>query len=550
MPLGVDDVDYRRAERPAELYGLGVLPADVEDYALAVGIARGHCLVERGEAAALRAPSCAALPAQVGHHDGRQRRVRHVGAEVEARAGHLVVAARGAVEAVVRVFLQGVEAVIGRYGGGVADDAGAGLLALLHEYQLLAPVAGHVAHEGRAHGVACVDGPVALAGELHEARPVVLRHYHVSVAAAASGRGYQFALQVAIPPHCLHGIGGLAFGYDVALAVIEVAHGREHLVAPVLRVYVDAAAAAHVADDGQEPLLDVFARRGVVYELAEQVGLLYGVDLEAGAVGGDVAHVEAVAVAYAGRHDHALYRVVGIAALHQLVDAVAVNVGHAALVELGCLGRRVGHGPRVGVMPVCRAASSPVKLPLAYVVVVHLVRAAVVALHGERRVYAVEVADGELAAQEGVLLTIIVVVIVGAVVPAILVVAVGYGIIVKLGVGYLLARKRIYDGYVIRRVALLLRGVVGYPVAVGVGRGAAAHVFSPSACGLVPEACAVGALDDHLAAAVAIDVVGHHHVVLARVDVNVWPHVDGPEALPVERVCLQLVARGSAAGVG
>ena len=416
MTLGVHYINGRRLQRRVHLYWLPVLPAQVEHHALAVGVIlrRGH--VKRGEARARRAPCAASLPTQVGHHHWRERRIGHVATEVEARARHLVVATCGAVETVVRVFLQRVEAVVGGYVGRICNQSGAGLVVLLHENELFAPVAGDVAHERRAHGTARMDGPVALARELNEARSVVLGHVDVGATAAAAARGNQFALQVAIPPHGLHGVGGFPFLYHVALAIVKVAHGREHLVALVCRVYVDAPPAPHVADGRQVPLFDVLAGGGIVEQLPHQVGLLYCVDLEPGPVGVYVAHVVAVAVAYSGRHDEPLDRVDCIAAAELLVDAVAIDVGHAQLVEL--CGRRIGaaHGPRVGVMPVLGLAARPVKRPLAHVVMVAVALSAIHTLNCKRRVYAIEVAYRERTSEESILQSVVVVSIVGPVV--------------------------------------------------------------------------------------------------------------------------------------
>ena len=201
-------------------------------------------------------------------------------------------------------------------------------------------------------------------------------------------------------------------------------------------------------------------------------------------------------------------------------------------------------------MPVLGLAARPVKRPLAHVVMVAVALSAIHTLNCKRRVYAIEVAYRERTSEESILQSVVVVSIVGPVVAPVAVGPVGNGRVVEFGVHNLLARCAVDYRHIIRRVALALLGVVYNTVGIGVGILASAHVASPRLGGLVPEARAVRALHNHLGAPVAIDVVGHHHVALAGVDVNVRAHVYRPEAAPVERICLQLVARGCGSGVG
>ncbi len=150
------------------------------------------------------------------------------------------------------------------------------------------------------------------------------------------------------------------------------------------------------------------------------------------------------------------------------------------------------------------------------------------AFHHERRMYTVEVADGEMSAQESILRAVVVVHIVGSVVSSVAVGTVFYFIIFQFVAGDFRSRSPVYHGYVERWIALALLPIVGYSVTVRVGRFAAIGVFSPCIRLAVPEAGSVRAFYYHLALAVAVDVVSHNHVVLSCADVDVRSHIYCP----------------------
>ena len=530
-------------EGTGDAYGVAIVAADVEHQALAVSIAAGLRQVEGDEAVGHTA---AAPPTQVAREDGRQRGQGHVATEVEARVGVLIVAARGAVAPIVGVLLQGIDAVGGRHVGGIAHKAGRLLVVLADKDDLLAPVAHDVAHEGRPRAGAAVGCPVALLRELGQSCLVEhLRDHHVGAPSAAAGRRQLLALQVAVPPESLeHGLdaaAGAGVGRLLAMAVVDIVVGEAvELVALARGVDIHAGTAADVEHGGQVPLLDALSRAGVVEQLAQQGALLYGIDLQAGAVGVDVAQDEAVAMTNAGTGKPAGQGVHRVAALHHLVAAVAIDVGHAQLVKLGRPRRLVVTAPRGGVVPPGRPCGGPVVVPGEDIVMVGLVGGTVEALHDQRGVYAVEVADGEVAVHGGIAVAHVV----GTVVAGVSVYAVVHLAVVQLAAGYLRARLAVDDGDVEGAVAHRLLAVVHDAVAIGVGRLAVHGVEAPRLVLLVPEAGAVARLDDDLATSVAVDVVGYDHVVLSAADVHVRPHVDGPQQFAGQPVSLQFVARG------
>ena len=310
----------------------------------------------------------------------------------------LVVAACGAVTTVVRVLLQAVDAVVGRHSGGVAYEACAALVVLLGQDHLLAPVAHDVAHEGRACACGGMGSPVALLRELGQTVAQHLGYHQVRAPAAAAGRVEPLALQVAVPPAALEHRSRAGLPRLIALAVIHELVGiAQYLVAFARGINVETGAAPHVVDARQIPLLDVFGCTGVIEQLPQECALLDGIDLQARTVGVNVREHVAVAVAYARTGKPARLGIHRVAALNHLVGAVAVHVSHTQLVELcrpWCL---VVTAPGLVMMPIGRHACCPVILPGEHIVVVGLVVVTVQTLHNQRRMDAVEVANGKVA---------------------------------------------------------------------------------------------------------------------------------------------------------
>ena len=227
--------------------------------------------------------------------------------------------------------------------------------------------------------------------------------------------------------------------------------------------------------------------------------------------------------------------------MQHLVVAVAVDIAYAQLMELCRPGALVVAAPCGGVVPVGGCAVGPVVVPGEYIVVVGLVVVAIQTLHDERGVNAVEIGNGEVAVH-GRIAVAHVAGTVGA--------RVGVGTIVNLAVFQFAACNlstchAVDDRHVERTVAHRLLPVVHNAVAIYIRHGAAHCIQSPRLVLLVPKTSAVARLDDHLATPVAVDVVGHHHVVLSSADVHVGPHIDRPEQFTREPVSLYLVGSSS-----
>ena len=405
----------------------------------------------------------------------------------------LVVAACGAVAAVVRVLLQAVDAVVRGEVGAVACEACGAAVILFHQNHLFAPVARDVAHEGRTCAGGSMSGPAAFLRELNQTGFATHRgHHQIGAPSAAARRGEFLAQQVAVPPGALEAGGDaplrarLARG--IALAVVDVVIGEAvELVALVVRVDIHAGTAAHVIDAGQVPFLDALAGGGVVDELSQQGALLDGIEFHAGAVWVDVAEDETVAVTDAGALEPTRDGVHAVAALNHLVATIAIDIGHAQHVELSGPRALVVAAPCRALMPVRGLAASPVEIPREDVVMVCLVVVAVQAFHHQRRVDAIEVADGEMAVHGGIAVAHVV----AAVVARVAVAAVGHLAVVEFAARQLGARSTVDDGYVERAVALRLRAVVHDAVAIDIGDSAAFGIQAPCLVGFVPEAGAV-----------------------------------------------------------
>ena len=177
-------------------------------------------------------------------------------------------------------------------------------------------------------------------------------------------------------------------GDEVALGIVDAAHGAPHLPAEVVGVYVHTFATAHVAHSGEIPSLDALARSGIVEYLAEHVAgiLLYGKGLEARALGVDVAGAEAVAMGNTGGVEGRAVMVHRVAACLHLVAAVAVDIGNTYLMEGGASGVLAEE-----LLPLTGLASAEIEGKGTVVVVVAAVAVACVPLHDHGGVYAVGV---------------------------------------------------------------------------------------------------------------------------------------------------------------
>ena len=231
-------------------------------------------------------------------------------------------------------------------------------------------------------------------------------------------------------------------------------------------------------------------------------------------------------------------RIHRVAALNHLVAAVAIDVGHTQLMELGRPGRLVVAAPGVRVVPVGGRAASPVVVPGEHIVMVGLVVVAVQTLHDQRGVNAVEIADGEVAVHG----RIAVAHVAGTVGARVAVGAVVNLVVFQFAAVNLLASQAVDDADIERTVAHRLCAVVHDAVAIHVGHAAAHGILAPRLVLLVPEAGAVAAAHHHLTASVAVDVPCYHHVVLSATDVHVRSHVHRPQQFARKTVGLNLVA--------
>ena len=310
-----------------------------------------------------------------------------------------------------------------------------------------------------------------------------------------------------------------------ACAVVDIVVGEaEHLIAFVVGVDVHASSAAHVIHARQIPFLDSFACCRVVDDLPEEVALLDGVALHSRPVGVDVGKNPAVSVSDTRAMERAFHRVDRISSLTHLIESVAIDICHPQLMELRRPGPFVVSAPCRAVVPVGGCAVVPVVFPGEHIVVVVLVGTSVQALHDQCRVYAIDIADGEMPVEHGVTETHVF----GTAVAGVGVVSVMYLAVVQLAAVDFRTSLSVNDRDVEGRQFGCLRAVVDDSVVVGVTAVVSVGVFAPCVVGFVPEACAVGAFDDDLAFAVAVDVVSHHHVVLPAADVDVRPHIHGP----------------------
>ena len=117
-----------------------------------------------------------------------------------------------------------------------------------------------------------------------------------------------------------------------------------------------------------------------------------------------------------------------------------------------------------------------------------------------------------------------------------------YLVVFQFAGSNLLASESVNDTDVERTVSRCLCTIVHDAVAINVGHAAAHGVFSPRLVLLVPEAGAVATFNHYLAAPVAVDIPGHHHIVLSGTDIDVGSHIYRPQQFTRETVGLNLMA--------
>ena len=307
-------------------------------------------------------------------------------------------------------------------------------------------------------------------------------------------------------------------------------------------VDVHAATTCHIEDGRQIPLLEAFARGGIVEALAEQGTLLDGIAFHARTVGVYIAENESVAMLQASGCVAVQGGIDSVAACPHLVAPVAIAVEDANLVELGTPRTYWIAHPSVAVMPVGSLTIGPIKVPSEHIAVVVLVGATVFTLHDERRVNTVQIGDAIVSFHRAIARTHIVCPVVASI--GVTAIRFGQFCVFQFVIGQFSTCCPVDDGDVERRIALSLCAVVDDAIAIDVARRLASHIGSPRLIGLIPETCAVGRADNDLALAVAVDVVGQHHVVLSRTDIHVGTHIDSPQKCAIQFVCLNLVAGG------
>src|SRR5574344_638671 len=116
----------------------------------------------------------------------------------------------------------------------------------------------------------------------------------------------------------------------------------------------------------------MFACCGVIQEFTQKVRLLYGESLKSRAFRVYVAHAVAVAMTDACAEHHTLLGVYAITALKHLVDAVAVNVANAQLMEFGRPWCLVVTAPCIIVVEIAWCTAVPVVAEGKHIVVMRL----------------------------------------------------------------------------------------------------------------------------------------------------------------------------------
>ena len=114
--------------------------------------------------------------------------------------------------------------------------------------------------------------------------------------------------------------------------------------------------------------------------------------------------------------------------------------------------------------------------------------------------------------------------------------------VIQLAAGYLCTRFAINHRHIEGAIALGLGAIIHNAITIHICHIAAHRILAPCLVCLIPKTSTVTTLDDDLALAITVDVVGHHHVVLACTDVHVRPHIHRPQQCTIQFVSLNLMA--------
>ena len=275
----------------------------------------------------------------IGLDERWQCRAGHVPSQVEAGHGRLVVASVGCLSEIVRVLKQTVDMVyLSGVVGGKSHESAFFPVDELLQHQFLTPVAIDVAEEHRSHRILCHQLPSCIFGYLVQSFPgaaLVVFGDDDGAVVAGAGCHDRFPSQVSVPPDALVGEGFVVADY-IALGVVDVGHGRPHLISLVSGIHVHAFASAHVTHGGKVPFPDGLTVCSVIEDGAEHVGgvLLDGENLLSRTVGVDVGETETVTMGDACVPQHPAVMVEGKASVEHLVLAVTVYIADADAMKL------------------------------------------------------------------------------------------------------------------------------------------------------------------------------------------------------------------------
>ena len=295
--------------------GLGIVAADVEDDALAILVAGCLGLVKACKAGSPLSQSTAIFVSQVGLHDWWKRCLKHVVSQIETGIRRLIITTGGAVESVMRVFLQGIHCMVCRNLGAVAHDTGRRIGILLHEDYLLSPVAEDVAPEGRtctrtaAHGAhGAIIALILMTEEIVEMLAAINRglgNKETGIISAAAILRKLLSAQVTIPPDTIADITSRGILQHLALRRPRIVAGiAPEFQTQMVGVDIEGGTSTHIIDRRQIPLLEMLTRGRIVEILSYQGRLLDGKGLHARTGRVDICNEEAVAMLDIGREDH------------------------------------------------------------------------------------------------------------------------------------------------------------------------------------------------------------------------------------------------------
>ena len=254
-----------------DIDGLGIITTQVEHHTLAILIACRRGLVETGEARCSLPQGAAILISQLGLHEWWQWGIKHVVTQIETGVWCLIITACGAVETIVRVFEQGVHRMVGRNIGTVSDDTRRRVGILLHQDNLLTPVALDVATEGRTGSCSATHGTrgtivalILMAEEVVDMLASVNRSLgdvEITVIAAASILRNLLSAQVTIPPDTIGDVASGGILHQLALSCPRMLSGiAPEFQSQMVGVDIEGITSTHIIYGREIPLLDVLAR--------------------------------------------------------------------------------------------------------------------------------------------------------------------------------------------------------------------------------------------------------------------------------------------------